>query len=44
MQHAKISSVVTYHRLLRELAANVYIEFQPSFVKGRTRIEMIEFI
>ncbi len=41
MQIAKISSSATYHKLIRELDAYGYINYQPSYYKGRGSI--IEF-
>jgi len=42
MQRAKISSAVTYHRCMKELHAYGYIDYRPSFAKGRTRVVMVD--
>lgn len=42
MSAAKISSSVTYHRCLRELHEYGYLDYRPSFAKGRSRVVMIE--
>lgn len=41
MREAKIASVVTYHRSLKQLHTYGYIEYRPSFVAGRSRVRLI---
>ena len=42
MENAKISSRVTYNKCMRELHEYGYINYQPSFIAGRSMVIMIE--
>jgi hypothetical protein len=42
MEDAKIYSRVTYHRSIRQLHEYGYIEYQPSFIQGMSKVKMIE--
>jgi len=41
MEHAKISSRVTYNKCMRELHAYGYINYRPSFIAGRSMVSLI---
>lgn len=41
MQLAKICSRVTYHKVIRELFSYGYIEYRPSYEKGKTMVRVV---
>lgn len=42
MEDANRYSRVTYHRCIRQLQQYGYIDYQPSFVQGLSKVRMIE--